>query len=241
MQCPRCGFQQPEDEYCARCGVYVPGARKRRRARTGMGLAFSVLLVAGAVAGVALWFHERGSPQPPSPHAATPARQSIQPVEPPPPPPQRPAPPPKAHKTAKAIPHAPPAPSRPAVDGPTTETGRGEGTEPPAEPGASIPDAEGQIRRWAAQEWVEKGREQAGSPDEEMAAYRRALELDPRFAPAHYYLGMIQWAGEDPDGAMESFRRFLADATPEEKETLLLPEGWAPEEMPPAGQDQPAR
>jgi tetratricopeptide (TPR) repeat protein len=94
-------------------------------------------------------------------------------------------------------------------------------SEPAAPSGGSDPEA--QIRRWAAQEWVTKGREQAENPEQELSFYRKALEVDPHFAPAFYYMGLLYWGSGNRDACLGAFRSFWEEATPEEKESLLLP------------------
>ena len=98
---------------------------------------------------------------------------------------------------------------------------------------------EGQLRRWAAQEWVTKGREQADSPEQALSMYRKALEVEPHFAPAYYHIGVLYWGGGDRDAALEALRKFWGEATQEEKESLPLPDGVSLEDLgvPEGGQE----
>ena len=47
MICPKCGFSQPDDYYCAQCGVNVEKyVKKKRKKRFNLGLIITVLSIA---------------------------------------------------------------------------------------------------------------------------------------------------------------------------------------------------
>ena len=47
MICPKCGFSQPDDYYCAQCGVNVEKyVQKKRKKRFNLGLIITVLSIA---------------------------------------------------------------------------------------------------------------------------------------------------------------------------------------------------
>ena len=93
------------------------------------------------------------------------------------------------------------------------------------------PDPEEQIRRWAAQEWFARGQELADNSEEELEFYEKALEVDPHFAPAQYYVGVIQLEWGNRDAALTAFRRFLQDANEEERGIYPLPETVTSDEL----------
>src|SRR5450759_1450419 len=43
-------------------------------------------------------------------------------------------------------------------------------------------------------------------PGEEIEHFKRSLSLDPRFAPAHYHLGVALWLAEDRLGSIPELR-----------------------------------
>jgi hypothetical protein len=64
MSCPKCGFQQPEDQYCAQCGInmtsFVP-APQSLTARLTKNLKFQILLVIAIITGLisSIYFSQR--------------------------------------------------------------------------------------------------------------------------------------------------------------------------------------
>jgi tetratricopeptide (TPR) repeat protein len=93
------------------------------------------------------------------------------------------------------------------------------------------PDPEELMRHWAAQEWFARGQELADSSEEEFSMYQKALEVDPHFAPAHYYRGVIYFERGERDAALAAFRQFLEYASDEERSVYLLPESVSQEEV----------
>lgn len=235
MECPRCGFQQPEELYCARCGVHLPSAIQSRRRKTLVALMASALafVLLGATAAI-WWFKQRPGSEPAS--ALPPEeRQSIPRIQPPPP---LPGPATRAHKTSRPSPgQKSPSASRktkaPEQISESEEASKSSPT-PPSQPFSSQPtesNPEAQLKRWAAQEWLDRARELEVDPEQEMEMYRRALEVDPGYALVHYHLGMLHWRKGEKETALEEFRKYWQGASPDERTDLPLPEGILPEEL----------
>lgn len=236
MECPRCGFHQPEELYCAHCGVHIPSAlsRRKRKATVALGATALAVLLVGGVA--SLWWSKSLETPPPEPSSGPEERQAIPRIQPPPPlPSPRVVQPQQTAPSRKTLPiskkSAPPTPS--AIASPTHTPASPVGSEASAPP-IPEPDPEAQLRRWAAQEWVDRGRELPEEPEQQMYMYRKALEVDPGFAVAHYYLGMAHWRQADREAALNEFRMFWQGATLEERQGLPLPEEFTPEELGPA-------
>lgn len=250
MECPNCGFIQPEEEYCANCGAHIPKALTKRRRRTVITLMVTLVCMGAVGLGVAFWASRHlvfTSSSPPAEEGSGPSIQRI--------PPSSPSPAGKpTHRAAtkrpskgaepKAIkkgpePSPPPeasTPTRPAQPKPPDQSAVK--PESPSGTESSEKDMESEIRRWAAQEWVARGRELSDYSHEELAFYRKALEADPDLAVAHYRIGLIQWKWGLRDPALDAFRQFWRHATKEEREKYPLPAGFTAEELGPAGETE---
>lgn len=81
---------------------------------------------------------------------------------------------------------------------------------PPAEPADEPPGVPGAV------DWYERGEElEEDAPDEAMAAYRQALEIDPALADAHLNLGRLLHERGEAAAAEAHYRQALA-ARPED-------------------------
>ena len=218
MNCPRCGFRQPDDLYCARCGVEVERyLRKRRKRRYRWGLGLTVVILAAVLA--ARFFMgekpqgdrsptikegkaERALPEGKRGDQVEPRRQQAPPGVPVPSPAKEPGQPAaEIHKPAARPDQAQTTQARAA---------------PPAQP-------EGKQKREAAPktdegaqsaaEWFEKGKTLNDDSDLEVQNYQKALELDPELAPAHFRLGAIYYRRGEYDLAEHQFARFLKYAS----------------------------
>ncbi|MEJ5377269.1 MAG: hypothetical protein WHX93_11870 [bacterium] len=235
MECPKCGFRQPEELYCARCGVHIPSALKRQRRRTLAGLAVSVLAFLLLGAATATWWLKQRPATEPELLGPSEERQSIPRIQPAPPLPgpegrpqkqTRPAPSQK-NVTASKKSRPPTGTSGSEAESKTPSSSQG----PPPSPQIMESDPEVQLKRWAAQEWVDRARELVDDPEQEMEMYLKALEVDPGYAPAHYHLGMLYWRKADREMALEEFQRFWKQASAEERRSLPLPEELTQEEQ----------
>lgn len=232
MECPRCKFQQPEELYCARCGVHIPSALNRRKRNTLAALSVTALVFVFLGAAATIWWFKDRSGSELHPPIAPEERQSIPRIQPAPPLPGPAGPQDKDSRQARfgrSSPSSKKAKAHERISPPEKESSPSAPSQPPSvQPTESDPEV--QLRRWAAQEWVDRGKELQDDPQQEMEMYRKALELEPGYAPAHYHLGMLHWRKADRDTALEEFRKFWQAASLEERRSLPIPEEILSEE-----------
>lgn len=66
-----------------------------------------------------------------------------------------------------------------------------------------------------AEQWYNKGVALNDNSDQEISFYKKALEVEPTYAPAHYNLGNIYYQRQKYDLAYWEFREYLKYAPPE--------------------------
>jgi tetratricopeptide (TPR) repeat protein/predicted nucleic acid-binding Zn ribbon protein len=217
MECPECGFSQPDELFCARCGVNISKALKRRKKRLILTFASMAVILGFGVASVLLWLRPWERLGTPKALETQEQRDSIPKVTPSPPPP------PVSHEASKKQLTKKKAKSSQSrepqmAEKPTTGGAQEEQTQA-QEPS----DPQVELLRWAAQEWMEKAKEAEGDPVRQAEMYNRALEVYPEFAPAHYHLGIIQLKEGKKELAKEHFRKFISHAKPQERDAFPLP------------------
>ena len=192
MICPNCGFVQPDDFFCARCGVHIEKHTRRQRKKQLIRFFLIALLAAGALlvwrALIPFEPHDTMAlKSAPSPQGQTSAlisprtRQNRRPARPEPSRSPDPAIPPEEH-------HAEPLPSAAArQDAP--------------------PEQERTLK--SARDWLERGAALDDDSDEEIQCYLKALDLDGDMAPAHFRLGAIYYRRAAFDTANQEFTQFL--------------------------------
>lgn len=234
MTCPRCGFTQPDDLYCARCGVEIERyLRKRRKQRYMWGIGFTVVILAAVL--VARFFIGARPPADLSPltneHKTErtiregrragqieAGRQQSPPATLAPPPAKEPSQP-----TAEL--------QKPAVrpDQSQTRQSRGAPAAQPEEehkPESSSKADEGAL---SATEWFERGKNLNDDSDVEIHCYQKALELDRELSPAHFRLGAIYYRRGDYELAEQEFARFLKYASEADKVAYNIHLYYSPE------------
>jgi predicted aspartyl protease len=97
---------------------------------------------------------------------------------------------------------------KPAPTGQDLNQRRQPGTEPSSDQKEAV---------LSAKEWFEKGRSLDNDSDAEIQYYQKAIEQDPKFAPAYYRLGAIYFRQADYDQAEQEFILFLQCASEAEK------------------------
>lgn len=218
MICPRCGFRQPDDLYCARCGVEVERyVRKRRKRRYRWGIGVTVAIVAAVLAARFLIGVEppvdrspaakKGKTESTLPEARKggqiePRSQQAPPVIPVPPPAKEPSKPPAKIPKPAARPDQPETRQARAAPPAQPEDKRKREVAPKKDEGAET-----------AAEWFEKGKALNDDSDLEIQHYQKALELDPGLAPPHFRLGAIYYRRGEYDLAERQFARFLKYAS----------------------------
>jgi predicted aspartyl protease len=215
MVCPKCGFSQPDDYYCANCGVNIEKYVQKKRKKWGYALVLAIGLLGIVAIGVARYVQTLHRTE----EAETISASGYDETD-------------SASKqkapTESEIQRAQRA-QRSARRSPTTEVGRTfsrSATEASSErgvtgksPGKSEEQVKARQTETAAtaSQWFEIGRALDDDSELEMTAYRNAIELDPKFAPAYYYLGGIYYRRGDNDQAEVAFVRFLQYSSEEER------------------------
>lgn len=218
MICPKCGFSQPEDIYCASCGVNIERyVRKRKKRRY---LAWMVGIFFGLTALILVRYldtHQRAKETELRKETLYSSTDRVQVEEnrrsfSKEPETKRAVPSRAAEGPRTRVARHPPEPSRPGPAGADGSKGTA---------GSSPPAAEEKTPATAA-DWFEKGRELDDDSELEAEAYRKAIELDSEFAPAYYHLGAMLYRRANYDLAEKQFARFLRHASAEEREEYSL-------------------
>jgi clan AA aspartic protease (TIGR02281 family) len=245
MICPRCGFRQPDDLYCARCGVEVERyVRKRRKRRYRWGLGLAVVILAAVLAARLFMGEkpqaertpvakegkaERALPEGKSGDQIEPRRQQAAPVVPVPSPAKEPGQPPaESQKPAVRPDQAPTRQPRATPPAQPEDKQKREGA-PKADEGAQT-----------AVEWFEKGKSLNDDSDLEIQHYQKALELDPELAPAHFRLGAIYYRRGEYDLAEHQFARFLKYASEADRVAYNIYLYYTPEYLKGVAEEVPA-
>ena len=194
MICPKCQFSQPDDIYCANCGVNVESyLQKQKKSRfTGVFTIALFCIVALAAAKYLFMGNQAEKPE------ISKKDDSSQPLQ-----------------TA-----SPTDSSRPPR--PRSQPGRQPGTtvrSPLNEQKQQVtPRSEPGEKTLTARAWFEKGLSLDDDSDAEMESYQKALELNPEFAPAYYRLGAIYFRQAEYDLAAENFVKFTQHASDADKQ-----------------------
>jgi clan AA aspartic protease (TIGR02281 family) len=245
MICPRCGFRQPDDLYCARCGVEVERyVRKQRKRRYRWGLGLTVVILAAVLAARLFMGEkpqaerspatkegkgERASPEGKRGDQIEPRRQQAPPVVPVPSPAKEPGQPPTEIQ-------------KPAVRPDQAQTRQARATPPPQpedkqkREGAPKTDEGAQT----AADWFDKGKALNDDSDLEIQHYQKALELDPELAPAHFRLGAIYYRRGEYDLAEHQFARFLKYASEADRVAYNIYLYYTPEYLTGVAEEAPA-
>ncbi|MBW2108587.1 MAG: aspartyl protease family protein [Deltaproteobacteria bacterium] len=217
MICPKCGFSQPDDIYCALCGVnigkYTQAKRKRQRK-------IGILVGCVAVFGLAV-VYLLSSPLGKSPLIETTNTTPI------------------GSGTSSSInaisSHGEGLPVQNRASSPRPRSA----VEPASTRQSPRPASVQQDNRKAlsdqthdqgpasAQEWFEKGKSLDDDSEAEIECYRKAKQLDPKFAPAAFRLGAIYFRQAKYELADQEFADFLKYASDRDKETYNIYEYYS--------------
>jgi clan AA aspartic protease (TIGR02281 family) len=202
MICPKCSFSQPDDIYCANCGVNIEKyLQKQKKGRFKIWTVVAFLAVAAFA--IAKFTSRDHSPAkiPPEKKPASKAamRTTESPVS--------------LEKKARRRTHEPDrlakknAPRQQTAPTPSIE-------QPTPKP---VPQSDSKEGNLTARELFEKGVALDDDSDREIEFYRKAIEVTPNFAPAYYRLGAIYFRQADYDLSAENFVHFLQYASEEDK------------------------
>ena len=245
MICPRCGFRQPDDLYCAKCGVEIERyVRKRRKRRYRWGLGLTVVILAAVLAAKLFMGEkpqterslatkeekaERALPEGKRGDQIEPGRLQAPAVVPVPSAAKEPGQPPaEIQKPATRPERAPTRRARAAPAAQPEDKQKREGA-PKTDEGAQT-----------AAEWFEKGKSLNDDSDLEIQHYQKALDLDPEFAPAHFRLGAIYYRRGEYDPAEHEFARFLKYASEADRVAYNIYLYYTPEYLKGVAEEAPA-
>ena len=237
MICPKCGFEQPDDMYCAFCGVNIERysrRQKKRRYKAGI-LAVLIGIAALSVASLITSSHKSKSKPPDeasqdsyaerlpqinqesqlgldSRRSISATRDSAQ-----------------ARKNERSLGKSP----RKSYEGDRVLDDQ-LGVEKASlkaplqrdkQDGKSGSDPEGGIS--TATQWFEKGSALDDDSEAEIQFYEKGIEQDPTFAPAHYRLGAIYYRQANYELADEEFANFLKHASDADRDAFNIYEYYS--------------
>jgi hypothetical protein len=102
---------------------------------------------------------------------------------------------------------------------------------PLAEPtDGSVPET-GRGEQPTAREWFEKGRELDDESETEIEFYKKALELNPEYAPAYYRLGAIHFRHARHELADQEFAKFIQYASEADRQAYDIYVYYSPSDM----------
>jgi clan AA aspartic protease (TIGR02281 family) len=201
MICPKCGFSQPDDYYCAGCGVDIERYAKKRKTRNyTIGILAAVLII-GAISIARIVSMTRDAARDEnlaisktSPHGLSEQESVSRRLEP-------------SQKPEKSL----------LGQRQTRIEARKSGLR--ESPSPSKPQSQPDETSLTAKEWFERGRSLDDDSENEVQHYQKAIELDPEFAPAHFRLGAIYFRQANHDLAEKEFVEFLRYASEAQKES----------------------
>ncbi len=226
MKCPRCGFQQPDDLFCASCGVNISRYQRQKRSKNALiGILISGLILATGIA----FFLLRGPTLAPEPETLAPEPETLAP---------------EPETTAPRILRQKPTPiERSTLKKPRRSKGSRQSRKPRQGKGAGASSKSGpdppfpelteengtqkpekvlfeETTGKTANDWFNEGVRLSNDSPEEINCYQQALKLDPTLAVAHYNLGVIYHSQENDEPAIKHFRNFLRYASDSEIKEL---------------------
>jgi len=229
MICPKCGFSQPDDYYCAQCGVNVEKyLQKKRKKRLNLGLIITVLSITALSLALFMSIQEDTKKSDISEDKSRETKVAQRSPSPDKPPDQNVAS--KARRRPGKVRGETPGVARsgnlPARKQETT-------VRPPLEDATKrgAPQSEPKESTLTSKALFEKGRSLDDDSDSEIAFYQKAIELDPQFAPAYYRLGAIYFRQAEYDMAAENFSTFLLYASETDMQTYNIELYFSPEDL----------
>jgi clan AA aspartic protease (TIGR02281 family) len=223
MICPKCNFSQPDDYYCAQCGVNVEKyLQKQKKKRINRGLIITVLSIAAL--SIALVISIPKEPKKSNISEDTSSETTVAQRSPSQDKPREQNVPSRALRSNELAGKR--SGNQPARTQETT-------ARPPLEDAAkrTAPPIEPEESALTSKDWYERGLRLDDDSDSEIAYYQKAIELDPKFAPAYYRLGAIYFRQAEYDLAAENFSSFLLYASDTEKQTYNVELYFSPEDL----------
>jgi clan AA aspartic protease (TIGR02281 family) len=202
MICPKCGFSQPDDIYCALCGVSIEKylwKRRKRRYKAYLLIALTGIVALSITKYITSVDHIE-APEPAGKYGYKESKTQTEEVTSPGRRPYRPLSGNRVHPQRK-------------TDRPPQTRLQVESFKPEGRQGKRLIGGESKGETYTAREWFEKGRALDDESEAEIECYKKAIELDPEFAPAHYCLGAIYCRRANYELADQEFAKFLKHAS----------------------------
>jgi tetratricopeptide (TPR) repeat protein len=238
MNCPKCGFSQPDDYYCANCGVNIANYVRRRKKRYLRGIAIvSIILAVFSVAGYISTREDTRKYKAIKENEPEATGTGLSSVVPPEPQGQQSVPRAALDTREKITPLPQTRPSREVGSSDRLENGRADNRDKPEKHASqenrrkgTTPD-KNEASSLTVKQWYEKGVSLDDDSDSEIQCYRKALELDSKFAPAYFRLGAIYFRQADYELAEQQFARFLKYASEADRQiyNIYIYEYYSPD------------
>ncbi len=236
MICPKCEFDQPDDAYCAYCGINIERyLRRRRRKRHKAYLLTAIIGIATlSIAAYVVSVYRVETPEPTARLSDERDRDEIKDITPP-----------RAQRDQLAARYTPRAQTKTddrtasqlpgALTRDRGEERRERADEPPPESLLDRQEAGSPEKRqdetYTSAEWFEKGRALDDESEAEIEYYKKAIQSDPRFAPAYYRLGAIYYRQANYELADEQFSQFLKYASESDKQAYNIYVYYSPSDV----------
>ena len=228
MICPKCGFSQPDDIYCALCGVSIERYLRQRRKRQ-----YRVWILVGLI-GIAAFsiakyinsVHHVETPEPASKYGYEENKAQVKDVT---------LPGNKLHSRRESghRPRSQPQEEsfRPDIREDKPLSGDESMGRPPLDQQEAESRRDRQGETYTATEWFEKGRVLDDESEGEIQCYQKAIELDPEFAPAYYCLGAIYCRQANYELADQGFAKFLKYASEADRQAYDIYVYYSPSDV----------
>jgi len=216
MICPKCGFSQPDDIYCALCGINIERYALKKRKRHFKAGAL-VILMGMATLAVANYF--MSSPEDlPERIEHEGIRSAVHATR-------------QRTSTEKKTPRNRSKIERPEngfLENQPSEDAHAPLQSPPQESqGEAKDESPGERSPQTAAQWFEKGRRLDDDSDAEIEYYQQAKKLDPEFVPAAFRLGAIYSRQAKHELADREFAHFLTFASDSDRQAYDIYEFYS--------------
>jgi predicted aspartyl protease len=225
MICPKCRFDQPDDVYCAFCGIDVNKYEQQIRKKRNKAYLLTALIAIATLSTAAylISIYRVETPEQVPIYSEEKDKVQTKGITP--------------SKTRRDRPVAKYTPQtqgrrgyrRPGQSQEPSSFSRDSGEDRP-DRGAERPQksdldqqkaelpGKRQSETFTPAEWFERGRALDDESEAEIEYYEKAIELDPEFAPALYRLGAIYYRRANHELADQQFAKFLKYASEEDRE-----------------------
>ncbi len=235
MICPKCGFSQPDDVYCALCGVKIDRYLRQKRKRQYRVWILVALIGIGAVS-IAKYInsvHHIETPEPVDKYEEN--KGQIKDDTPSARKPDRVPSRSKLHAGRKTDQRPRSLTQRESFK-PDRRERKGlvedesSGSRPLDHQKAEFSDDQ-QGETYSAREWFEKGRALDDESEGEIECYQKAIEMDPEFAPAYYCIGAIYYRRANYELADHEFVKFLKYASEADRQAYNIYVYYSPSDV----------